>query len=310
MTEPLLSPREVARAIGVSESTLKRWADSGAIATTRTPGGHRRIPFAEAVALIRRSGVPLRHPALLGLPELAADVAAPGAPPAGEHLYELLTQDDGAQARGFLISLYVAGWTIPAIFDGPMCAALTRIGELWRHDAQGIFLEHRATQTCLQALLQLRGLLPASVERAPLALGAAPAGDPYFIPSQMAALVTADAGFRECNLGPETPFEVLKRAVVERRPRLVWVAMSVSPSEPRAVATDLLALAKVVEDQGGVVALGGRGASALGALAAGLQRLGSMGELAALGRGLLARTAPHASAAMRNVGDGPRGSRR
>jgi len=293
--KPLLSPREVARAIGVSESTLKRWADSGAVATTRTPGGHRRIPFAEAVALIRRAGVPLRHPALLGLPELGADVVASGAQPAGEHLYELLAQDDAARARGFLISLYVAGWTIPAIFDGPMCAALTRIGELWRHDAQGIFLEHRATQTCLQALLQLRGLLPAPAEETPLALGAAPAGDPYFIPSQMAALVAADAGFRERNLGAETPFEVLRRAVVEWRPRLVWVAMSVSPSEPRAVAADLVQLARLVEEQGGVLALGGRGASALAGMAApGLQRLGSMGELAALARGLLARTAPHA----------------
>lgn len=292
--KPLLSPREVARAIGVSESTLKRWADSGVVATTRTPGGHRRIPFAEAVALIRRSGVPLRHPALLGLPALAADVAAPGARPAGERLYELLVQDDAAQARGFLISLYVAGWTMPAIFDGPMCAALTRIGELWRHDEQGIFLEHRATQTCLQALLQLRGLLPASAEETPLALGAAPAGDPYFIPSQMAALVAADAGFRECNLGPETPFEVLQRAVVDQRPRLVWVAMSVSPLEPRTVAAEVVALAKLVEGQGGVLALGGRGVSALaGTAAPGLQRLGSMGELGALARGLLARTAPH-----------------
>lgn len=290
--KPLLSPREIARAIGVSESTLKRWVDAGAVATTRTPGGHRRIPFAEAVALIRRSGVPLRHPALLGLPEMGADVVAPGAPGAGDQLYDLLAQDDAAWARGFVISLYVAGWTLPAIFDGPMRTALTRIGELWRHDGQGIFLEHRATQICLQALLQLRGMLPGPPADAPFALGAAPTGDPYLVPSQMAAVIAADAGFREHNLGPETPIEVLRRAVAHHRPRLVWVAMSTTPADLRGVAADLAELASLLESGGGVLAVGGRAAATLGPVSTGgLQRLGSMGELAALARGLTARVA-------------------
>ncbi|HVO35372.1 MAG TPA: helix-turn-helix domain-containing protein [Gemmatimonadales bacterium] len=291
----LLSPREIARAVGVSESTLKRWVDAGAVATTRTPGGHRRIPFAEAVALIRRSGVPLRHPAVLGLPEVGADVVAPGAPGAGDRLYDLLAQDDVAWARGFVISLYVAGWTLPAIFDGPMRTALTRIGELWRHDGQGIFLEHRATQICLQALLQLRGMLPGPPADAPFALGAAPTGDPYLIPSQMAAVIAADAGLREHNLGPETPIDALRRAVAHHRPRLVWVAMSTTPDDPRSVAAELGDLALQLEEQGGVLAVGGRAAATLGPISApGLHRLDSMGELAALARGLRAGAAQRA----------------
>ncbi len=290
--KPLLSPREIARAVGVSESTLKRWVDAGVVATTRTPGGHRRIAFSDAVALIRRSGAPLRHPALLGLPDLG-DPPAPGAPEAGDRLYDLLTQDDAAWARGFVISLYTAGWTLPAIFDGPMLAALTRIGELWRHEGEGVFLEHRATQICLQALLQLRSLLPPPAADAPAALGAAPAGDPYLIPSQMAAVVAADAGFREHNLGPETPTDALRRAVVHHRPRLVWVALSTIPDDPRAIAAELSDLARLVELQGGVLAVGGRAAATLGPIrAAGPQRLASMGELAALARGLRAGAAP------------------
>jgi len=37
-----LSPRELAEALGVSESSLKRWVDAGKIAASRTEGGHRR----------------------------------------------------------------------------------------------------------------------------------------------------------------------------------------------------------------------------------------------------------------------------
>jgi excisionase family DNA binding protein len=51
-----LSPRELAAAVGVSESSLKRWADEGRVKVARTAGGHRRIELAEAVRFIRQSG--------------------------------------------------------------------------------------------------------------------------------------------------------------------------------------------------------------------------------------------------------------
>lgn len=38
-----LSLREASELIGVHPSTLRRWADAGRIACTRTPGGHRRF---------------------------------------------------------------------------------------------------------------------------------------------------------------------------------------------------------------------------------------------------------------------------
>ena len=53
--KPLLSPRELAQAIGVSESSLKRWADAGQIRVARTAGGHRRISIADAVRFIREA---------------------------------------------------------------------------------------------------------------------------------------------------------------------------------------------------------------------------------------------------------------
>ena len=62
-----LSPRNLAAAVGVSESSVKRWADEGRIRTALTPGGSRRIQLREAVhspllmtlLLTRVSGVTL-----------------------------------------------------------------------------------------------------------------------------------------------------------------------------------------------------------------------------------------------------------
>jgi molybdopterin-binding protein len=42
--EALLTPREAAAAVGVSYATIKQWILAGKLKTTKTPGGHHRIP--------------------------------------------------------------------------------------------------------------------------------------------------------------------------------------------------------------------------------------------------------------------------
>ncbi|RKQ87809.1 diguanylate cyclase (GGDEF)-like protein/excisionase family DNA binding protein [Solirubrobacter pauli] len=45
--EPTVALGEATDVLGVSPSTIRRWADTGRIAVVRTPGGHRRFPVAE-----------------------------------------------------------------------------------------------------------------------------------------------------------------------------------------------------------------------------------------------------------------------
>lgn len=42
--EALLTPREAAAAVGVSYAAIKQWILAGKLKTTKTPGGHHRIP--------------------------------------------------------------------------------------------------------------------------------------------------------------------------------------------------------------------------------------------------------------------------
>ncbi len=269
----LLSPRELAHALGVSESSLKRWVDSGRIEAMRTDGGHRRITMSEALRFIRETGAPIEHPEVLDLPEIARA--------SGERLLHHLRGGDVIGARGWLLARYLGGASVEELCDGPVREAMHALGELWRHDEGGIFIEHRATDACLQALAQLRSTFSVP-PTAPVAIGATPEDDPYLLPSFMAAMVVASCGMRAVNLGPDTPIVALAAAVAEHQPRLVWISVSAPLTPPRARAiSDWLQTLPAST----IPVIGGRQSSAI-TMRGNVQRADTMTELAALARGV------------------------
>lgn len=285
-----LTTRELAEAIGVSESSVKRWADDGLIRAARTAGGHRRIPVREAVRFVRESEAVLVRPEVLGLGEVRraarAAEAEPGIGDEGRRLYAFLYAGAGQEATGLLVSLYLEGWSVARIVDGPVRRCMERLGRLWRHEEVGIFLEHRAVDLVIRALARLRELLPEPPEKGPLALGGAPSTDPYLLPSMAAALVLQSEGVRATNLGPETPMEVLGLAMEKLSPHLVWLSVSATDDAP-GLTGELRGLLDGLSPDGPLVALGGRRADDLDLPPhPRLHRGASMAELSALAKAL------------------------
>src|SRR5690606_20370901 len=95
------------RAIGASESSVKRWVDDGAIPAVKTSGGHRRIPLRDAVAFVRTRGLPLAHPEALG-PSFTLEGPAPF-DRSSDRLCRLLEEGDRARARALLLLRYAEG---------------------------------------------------------------------------------------------------------------------------------------------------------------------------------------------------------
>lgn len=284
----LLSPRELARALGVSESSLKRWVDAGKIVAMRTEGGHRRIALPEAMRFVRETGAPLAHPELLDLPGAVSPLATEP-----EQFLAHLQRGDGDAARAWLVGRYLSGTSIAELADGPIRAAMHALGELWTHDERGVFIEHRATEACLHALGGLRATLAESVgggaaldARAPLALGCAPEDDPYRLPTQLASMVATEAGLRAVNLGPDTPLAALRHAVAEHRPRLIWVSATARPTPARANA---LAAWLASMPRGIVALVGGRSGELIGRAADGVRYIETMVELGMVARGIAQR---------------------
>lgn len=280
--EELLSPRELALALGVSESSIKRWVDGGELAAVRTAGGHRRIARAEAMRFAKTRCADPGRPEMAAIFGLRAADAALDESERCAAFHRALLEDDCDRALSILTSAFLGGESIAALCDGPIRFGLERIGEIWKHDERGILVEHRATDLCMHALGALRSALPSPDSDAPTAVGSAGPDDPYFLPGWMCSAVLREAGFRDVNLGPSTPVATKVAAVGAYRPLIVWHTASVGGAEIAPLAK---ALAETPEFERATLVVGGRAARAR-ALPEGAVGLAGMRELEAFARGL------------------------
>ncbi len=250
--EPL-STRQLAVAIGVSESSVRRWIDDGRLACSRTHGGHRRIPVDEAVKFVRSTRSPVVRPDLLGLP------VGTGGRIDDDSFCQFVADGRSREVTSALFAAYLDGRSIADLCDGPVRAAMQHVGDLWPDDKRSVLVEHRATRIVLAALQQLRAVLPVPEENAPTAIGGAPQDDPYALPSLAVSLVLHESGCDEVDLGPNTPLDVIEDAFEEEQPDVVWLSIS-APLRSRRVCREIDRLAETVVSAGSGLVVGGRAA--------------------------------------------------
>ncbi len=218
------SPKQVARAIGVSESTLKRWCDGGLIPMTKTAGGHRRIEVAAVIKFLRETGRQVVEPELLNLPVTAGKTEWTLAR-AVDRVVASLVSGDESVVRQIIFDLLLADHSVTAIFDDVLAPALHRIGEQWSCGDVAVYQERRACEICMRCLHELRASTTIADDQ-PLAVGATVEADIYTLPITMSEVVLRNIGWKTTLLGTNLPFDTLCEAVETARPRLFWLSVS------------------------------------------------------------------------------------
>ncbi|MBX2852799.1 MAG: cobalamin-dependent protein [Phycisphaeraceae bacterium] len=283
-----LSPKQLGQAIGVSESSLKRWIDDGLIDVIRTTGGHRRVELAEAIRFVRLRGYTVKDPSVLGLTAADDETGRAGNTQLSEHFYDLLTNGRDKEFVAAVTRLYLDGHAISEIIDGPIRESMNQIGELWHGNPDGVGIEHRATDICIRTLGYMHSLIRPAAPNAPVAIGGAPAGDMHLISSLCVSLVLAEQGWREMNLGANTPWDQLFSVAKQEQASLVWVSMTAEPNAD--YAKKLHELADELAAESCQIIVGGRQLNDA-ILRLGLDNLHtarSMAELQSFSKGLLA----------------------
>lgn len=251
----LVSPKQVAQAIGVSESSLKRWCDQGLIKTVRTAGGHRKMQISEVMHFLRGRNQTLVDPEALGLPP-ASERSELGLTRGRDLLVSALLAGHETQARQIVIGLHLAKHPLCVICDDVIASAFREIGMRWACHEADPYQERRGCEIARQILFDLR-----RIQRVPdptlLAIGGTIEGDHYVLPSTMAELVLREAGWNARTLGTSLPIPSFIKAIRETNPKLFWLSVSyIQPSVD--FLTEFGKLADVCVETGTALVVGGR----------------------------------------------------
>lgn len=194
--------------------------------------------------------------AALGLGDVGGAERPPS--PGGEGqrlLHEALIEGSLERSAGILISLYLSGWSVAEIIDGPLRGAMREIGEIWLRDESGIYREHLATDIATQSLTRLRYLLPADHDRA-LAVGGLLSGDRHLLAAAAVATVLQGEGLRTVNLGADTPVDSVILGAEELQADLVWLSVTNAESVEQ-LSADIARLLAALEARGVPLVVGG-----------------------------------------------------
>lgn len=256
----LISPKKAAQAIGVSESSLKRWCDRDLLKSVRTAGGHRRLEVESVLQFLRESGRGVIRPELLGLPTSVGQ-GTTVVDRAREPLRDALVAGDDEQCRRMIFDLYLAGETATEICDRVIAPAFHDIGHGWETGKVVVYRERRACEIALKVLHELRRAMPIPSMDSPVAIGGTIEGDPYCLPTMMVELAFHEIGWKATSLGTMLPIATLVEALRENQPKLLWISVSAIRSTPEFL-NEYGHLQEIAAAHGTAIAVGGRALSA------------------------------------------------
>lgn len=250
-----LTTRQLSRVWLVSEATIKRWADTGQLKSSRTVGGHRRFPLAEVMRFQTERGLgATTH----GASVATATVEAFDAEQAAEQFFQAVKRGRAGEATALLLEAHMLGVELSLIFDAVVAPSLRRVGDLWYGEEMSVAEEHLATSTATRAVETLAASTRRAGAKAGEAVCCAAEEEMHTLPVLCAQALLEGAGWDVRNLGGHTPFFALAEYVEMHRPSLVCVSATLQ-RELEHNARDYAQLSTAARACGARIVLGGEG---------------------------------------------------
>ncbi len=253
-----LTTRQLSRVWLVSEATIKRWADTGQLKSSRTVGGHRRFPLAEVMRFQIERGLGATTGGAVATTVAADTATAFEAGQTAEQFFEAARRGHTGEATALLLEAHMLGAGLDLIFDEVVAASLHRVGDLWYGEEMSVAEEHLATSTATRAVESLAASTRRAGAKAGAAVCCAAEEEMHTLPVLCAQALLEAAGWDVRNLGGHTPFFALAEYVEKQRPALVCVSSTLQ-RELEHNARDYAQLTSAARSCGARVVLGGEG---------------------------------------------------
>ena len=261
MLSPTLSTQEVASLLNVTETTIKRWADSGTLSCSKTAGGHRKFLTKDVIYFAESHG----YTVLGSLPppmthqqrdQLEFAVSTRNYSKVAEVFFQEAMQGDKEGVLELLLYLYRHHITFDAIVDEVIRPALTKIGDLWKEGKLEINQEHRASQAVTEAMIRLAPDLHHKPSNGRSAAMACLEGEYHEFGLRSLAYTLEAEGWKVHYIGVNTPAETLSTFMAAMKPDLVCISCTIV-SRRSKVIDQLKLIGAAARRYGGKVLVGG-----------------------------------------------------
>lgn len=201
MSDRLMSTGDVAEVLGVSEATVKRWADAGTLSCIRTPGGHRKFRLRDIAMHLasRRSSADHSEAATEGDQDI-------------EELVSALLVGDAERVMGVIAAVRLQRVSIATIVDTMLRPAFERVKQACGSGRCEAFHLHIAINSLIEVAARQRPTLRVPGSSRGRVISAPLPGEPYDVLARYASLVAVESGFDAHVLGAGLPPASVSRA--------------------------------------------------------------------------------------------------
>jgi excisionase family DNA binding protein len=267
MTQTAIPTREVATMLGVTETTVKRWADEGILPCVRTPGGHRKFRLTDIVRFAEENGLTVAGTApppmsAAQMEQLRAGVALKDHQRIAAVFKEEALQADREGLYELLLYLLKNSLSFPAIADEVIRPAMAEIGLLWEQGKLAVNQEHAATHAVLEALARMAPNLHRKPAKSVAIVCSGPEGELHDVGLRCLAYSLEAEGWQVRYIGTNTPVADVVGVLRAERPALLCVSVT-TVRRKRKLAADLNAIARTARSLGTTFIIGGYGVEEL-----------------------------------------------
>ena len=222
MSDRLMSTGDVAEVLGVSEATVKRWADAGTLNCIRTPGGHRKFrlrDIAMHLASRRSAGSGSTPPPSEGERDI-------------EEMVSALLVGDVEKVVGAIAAARLQRSSIATIADSVLHPAFERVKQACGAGRCETFHLHIAVNSLIEVAARQRPTLRVPGSTRGRVVAAPLPGESYDVLARFASLVGVESGFDAYVLGAGLPPTSVSRAAEDLGASWVLLAGDVAEGAP------------------------------------------------------------------------------
>ncbi|MBI5537192.1 MAG: helix-turn-helix domain-containing protein [Deltaproteobacteria bacterium] len=222
MSDRLMSTGDVAEVLGVSEATVKRWADAGTLSCIRTPGGHRKFRLRDiAMHLASRRG-----------PSHSNEVPPTESERDLDEMVSALLVGDVEKVAGAVAAARLQRTSMAALADTLLFPAMQRVRQATTTGRCEAFHEHIALNTLVEVCARQRPSLRVPGSSRGRAVVAPAPGETSDVLARLASLVAVESGFDAYVLGTGLPPSSLARSAEDLGAS--WVIMTCEKTDASA----------------------------------------------------------------------------